>query len=132
MENNESNDDVLTIVPFTEREVGNLWAYYQQNKPAVDITEFREDVSRFIYVKRLLRRYKNTGELNVRLLINHLIILYNVFDQHASEYIIKTSSESIYPEIFGMLDFLNRLPEEYSKYEKDTRIKKLIQSEIYR
>ena len=44
-----------------------------------DTLEFYEDLARFKYIKRLLNRYEETGELKERLIINHLIILYNVF-----------------------------------------------------
>lgn len=94
-------------------DISKLWDHYRKNKPVVDITEFREDINRFVYVKRLLRRYKNSGDLNVRLLINHLVVLYNVFDQLATTYIVKSSSKDIHDELFAVLIFLNRIPEDF-------------------
>ena len=46
--------------------------------------EFYEDVKRFKYIKRLFRKYKATGELKTRLVINHLIVLQNVFGVDAA------------------------------------------------
>jgi len=46
--------------------------------------EFYEDVKRFKYIKRLFRKYKSTGELKTRLVINHLIVLQNVFGVDAA------------------------------------------------
>jgi hypothetical protein len=42
--------------------------------------EFHDDLKRIRYIKRLFRKYKDTGELKERLIINHLVVLYNTFD----------------------------------------------------
>ena len=49
------------------------------NPQCFDTLEFYEDQSRFKYIKRLFNRYEESGELKERLILNHLIILYNVF-----------------------------------------------------
>lgn len=54
-------------------------AKHYDNPQCFDTLEFYEDLSRFKYIKRLLNRYEETGELKERLIVNHLIILYNVF-----------------------------------------------------
>jgi len=46
--------------------------------------DFYEDLKRFKYLKRLFKRYEKTGRLNERLILNHLIILYNVFGPFAT------------------------------------------------
>ena len=53
---------------------------FKANPGCVDILEFHEDLNRIKYIKRLFRRYSETGELKERLILNHLIVLYNVFD----------------------------------------------------
>ena len=53
---------------------------YYDNPQSVTKDDFYEDLKRFKWIKRLLKRHKTTGELNAHLLINHFIILYNVFD----------------------------------------------------
>ena len=50
-----------------------------QNSSCTGMAELEDDLKRFKYLKRLLNRYTNTGEPNERLIINHLILLYNVF-----------------------------------------------------
>ena len=45
--------------------------------------EFHDDMKRFKYIKRLLRKYKETGILKERLLLNHIIILNNLFGPEA-------------------------------------------------
>ena len=57
-----------------------LFAAKNYYKPRfVDSEEFHEDLGRFKYVKRLLNRYLDGGDLSERLLLNHLIVVFNVF-----------------------------------------------------
>lgn len=51
--------------------------YY--NPTCLDAEEFYEDLKRFKYVKRLITRYKENGNPPVNLLLNHLVIIFNVF-----------------------------------------------------
>ncbi len=51
--------------------------YY--NPKYIDADEFHEDLKRFKYIKRLLNRYEETGNLSERLILNHLIVVFNVF-----------------------------------------------------
>ena len=50
------------------------------NPTSVTYDDFEEDLNRFKYIKRLFRRYETTGELKTHLILNHIILLYNVFD----------------------------------------------------
>jgi len=63
------NEDVFTL--FAARH------YY--NPTCIDAEEFHEDLKRFKYVKRLLNRYLDNGKLSERLIMNHLVIIFNVF-----------------------------------------------------
>jgi len=56
-----------------------IFAMKAYDKPNCIISEFEEDMKRLKYVKRLIKRYRVTGELKERLILNHLIILSNVF-----------------------------------------------------
>ena len=51
------------------------------NPGCMDLLEFHDDLSRIKYIKRLFRRYAETNELKERLILNHLIVLYNVFER---------------------------------------------------
>ena len=51
--------------------------YYKPN--VIDADEFYEDLKRFQYVKRQLNRYLDSGELSERLILNHLIVIFNVY-----------------------------------------------------
>ena len=54
-------------------------AKYYENPHCSDISEFEEDLKRLQYLRKLFSRFKQTGELKERLILNHLIILYNCF-----------------------------------------------------
>ena len=54
-------------------------AQHYNNTTCVSLREFESDLKRFKYIKRLLKRYKKTQMLSERLILNHLILLHNVF-----------------------------------------------------
>ena len=67
----------------------NLFAArYYDNPHCLSEEEFEDDLKRFRYLKRLFRKYKQTGELKDRLIINHFVVLYNVFHHRAATKII--------------------------------------------
>ena len=57
---------------------------HYENPQAVTQEDFYEDLKKFKYIKRLLKRYQKSGELKSHLLLNHFICLYNVFDDAAT------------------------------------------------
>ncbi len=56
-----------------------LYAVKAYDKPNCIMSEFKEDMKRFNYVKRLLLRYRKFDELRERLVLNHLVVIYNIF-----------------------------------------------------
>jgi|TARA_R100000008_G_C3530085_1_gene138782 hypothetical protein len=82
--------------------------------------EFQDDLKRFKYIKRLLRKYYDTGVLKERLLLNHLIVLNNVFgpDACATLLLYKIQKE-FWPALKSFLLFLNILTEEEIKEIKE-------------
>jgi hypothetical protein len=60
-----------------------LYAMKIYDKPNCIMSEFKEDMKRFNYLKRLFRRYRKIGEVKERLVLNHLVVLYNVFGAEA-------------------------------------------------
>ena len=84
---------------------------FYNNPQAVTRDDFESDLKRIRYIKRLLKRYKNTGELKVHLILNHLIILFNVFDDAAVPLLFYNLEEDLWPAIKSFLVFLNRIPE---------------------
>ena len=51
----------------------------------MDLEEFQEDLKRIKYIKRLLKKYNETGVIRTRLIINHMVVLYNVFGAEATK-----------------------------------------------
>jgi len=83
-----------------------------ENTSCQDMVEFREDVSRVKYIKRLLNRYIKTGVLKERLLLNHLIVFYNTFSQpEATRMLFFKSDTSSYSALKTFLVFIDRMPE---------------------
>jgi hypothetical protein len=63
----------------------SLFAAQSYNNPScMDVLEFQEDLNRIKYLKRLFKRYDEKGDLKERLVINHLIVIYNVFEREAA------------------------------------------------
>mgnify|MGYP000064681323 CR=1 FL=1 len=84
---------------------------YYENPQAVTREDFDKDLNHFKYIKRLLKRYKNTGELKTHLILNHLIILFNVFNDATVPLLFYNLEKELWPSIKSFLLFLNRLPE---------------------
>jgi len=92
-----------------------LYAANNYNNPeCTDVEEFKQDLSRFKYLKRLLTRYEEHGELQERLILNHLIVLYNVFGIEAcNKMVFYKIDVNQYHIIKPFLVYLHYLPEDY-------------------
>ncbi len=84
---------------------------FYDNPQSITMEDFQSDLKRIRYVKRLLKKYKNTGELKVHLILNHLIILFNVFNDAAIPLLFYNLEKELWPSIKSFLIFLNRFPE---------------------
>ena len=97
------------------------------------IEEFKEDLSRIKYIKRLLIKYKKYGDLKERLILNHIIILQNVFGVEGCVRILfyKLSKE-LHSYLKAFLEYLQYLPYEIPEADiigihSDHRIMKTLQ-----
>ena len=82
-----------------------------ENPQAVTKEDFDKDLNHFKYIKRLLKRYKNTGQLKSHLLLNHFIILYNIFGEAATPMLFHKIEEELWPVMKTFVLFLNKLPD---------------------
>ena len=82
-----------------------------ENPQAVSVDDFEKDLNIFRYIKRLLRRYKNGSGLKVHLLINHFIILYNVFGDAATPLLFYKLEKEYWEIVKTFVVYLGRLPE---------------------
>tara|TARA_A100001515_G_scaffold22973_1_gene17660 strand:- start:4304 stop:4672 length:369 start_codon:yes stop_codon:yes gene_type:complete len=96
--------------------------YYKPN--CVDAEEFYNDLKRFIYLKRLFNRYDRSGELSERLVLNHLIVIFNVFDIKPSLRMLEFHIDKKYWYILKpFLIYLNYIKNtEYTNIEMDKSI----------
>ena len=108
---------------------------FYDNPQAVTKDDFDNDLKRIKYIKRLLNRYKNTKvveDLKVHLILNHLIILFNVFNDAAVPFLFFNLGEEYWPILKSFLIFLNRLPEyprtAISNIDVDENCLKILQS----
>ena len=85
---------------------------YYNNPQCTSVEEFHEDLNKIKYVKRLFNRFLDTGELKTILILNHLIVIYNVFENEAATRMLFFRVEKkFYSILKPFLIFLNRLPE---------------------
>jgi hypothetical protein len=88
-----------------------IYAMKAYDKPNCIMSEFEEDLKRIKYVKRLIKRYKATGELKERLILNHIIILSNVFGVEATvRMLFYKLDEDDFEVLKTFLLFLNFMP----------------------
>ena len=102
MKFDDLNDD--TFLMYAMREYNNM--------QCTDIEEFYDDLKKIKYIKRLFNAYKNNGLLKERLILNHLIIFYNVFTLQAGTRILFYKIEKDFWSILKtFLIYLDRMPD---------------------
>ena len=82
-----------------------------ENPQAVTEDDFHKDLNHFKYIKRLLKRYRNTGELKTHLIINHFIVLYNIFGDATTPMLFHKIEKELWPVTKTFVLFLNKLPD---------------------
>tara|TARA_B100001057_G_scaffold198136_1_gene198751 strand:+ start:346 stop:714 length:369 start_codon:yes stop_codon:yes gene_type:complete len=99
---------MLIFKELTEKNLLLYAAKHYSNPKFSDIDDFNEDLKRFKYVKRLLNRYIESDELSERLVLNHLIVIFNMFGIEAALNILNLKlEEKHWPVVKPFLIFLN-------------------------
>ena len=101
-------------MPFENLTIDNvmIFALKAYDKPNCIMSEFREDLKRFNYLKKLFRRYRKFGEIKERLVLNHLVVLNNVFGPEvATRLLFFKMSKDDYSALKTYLIFLSCMPE---------------------
>ena len=86
-------------------------AKHYDNPQCFDTNEFYDDLKRFKYLKRLFGKYHESGELRERLILNHLIVLYNVFGVHTTRMLFVKISPEHYRYLKPFLVLLGYMPD---------------------
>ena len=100
---------------------------YYENPHCTDISEFEEDLKRFQYLRKLFGRYREQRQLKERLILNHLIIIYNVFGPEATNMLFMKLQE-YHEYLKPFVEYLNFMPEIIT-YEEITINKNSIDSD---
>jgi len=120
---------------FHELNEDNFLLYaikYYENPQAVTKEDFDRDLNHFKYIKRLLKRYKNTGQLKTHLLLNHFIILYNIFGEATTPMLFFKIESDLWSAMKSFIIFLGRFPEYPKSHIHDIQVDINCLSELYR
>ena len=114
----------MTILYPTEKNIKEYAVENYVNKACLTADEFWEDFNKIKYVKRLLRRYKKDNVLKDRLILNHLILFYNVFNiEAANRMMFLRMEDDLKSSLKTFLIYLNYLPQGwYNEVPLDNQI----------
>ena len=90
--------------------------HHYDNTQCYSLNEFEDDLKKFLYLKKLLSRYKNNGELKERLILNHIIVLYNLFGDATTKMLFYKIDEECWDTLITFLVYLDRMPESLPEY----------------
>ena len=109
---NELNDDNYLIFAIK----------HYDNPQAVTYEDFLNDMKKFKYIKRLLKRYKKTGDLKSHLLINHFIVLYNVFQDATTPLLFYKIEKELWEPMKTYVMLQGKLPEHPKSFSSDIKV----------
>lgn len=85
--------------------------HHYDNPQCTSLVEFEEDLKRFLYLKKLFFRYKTNNDLKERLILNHIIVLYNVFGDNTTYMLFTKIDKDCWDSLTTFLVYLQRMPE---------------------
>jgi hypothetical protein len=97
-------------LPINEQNFLLIAMHHYDNSQCTTIAEFEEDLKKFSYLKKLFARYKDNGELKERLILNHIIVLYNLFGITTTELLFFKIDKQYWDVLATFLIYLERLP----------------------
>ena len=106
-----------------------LFAQHHYDNPTLQKEqEFYDDIKRFKYLKRLFRKYRITKKIKIRLAVNHVIVLSNVFGVEVAVTLLLFKVEKVYwPYLKSILNYLNYLyPHELNDIIPDKNIEQML------
>jgi len=84
---------------------------HYDNPQCTSVAEFEDDMKRFLYLKKLFFRYKSANDLKERLILNHIIVLYNVFGDNATKMLFTKIDDTCWDSLVTFLVYLQRMPD---------------------
>ena len=111
------------MTPVLSEQTFVLFAMHvYDNAQCVSIKEFEEDLMRFMYLNKLFKRYHTKGELKTRLILNHIVILTNVFGMDAVDMLFLKVPKEYWSYLVVFLVYLNLLPDMTPHLKIDTSL----------
>ena len=107
----------IMFEPLTDQNFVQMAMRHYDNPQCTSVAEFEEDLKRFMYIKKLFGRYKESGELRERLVINHLIVLHNVFGVITPDLLFFKTDKDYWNILATFLVYLNQMPEELPEFK---------------
>ena len=98
-------------LPINEQNFLLIAMHHYDNTQCTTIAEFEEDLRRFAYLKKLFGRYKDNNDLKERLILNHIIILYNLFGVVTTELLFFKIDKQFWSTLATFLVYLKLMPE---------------------
>lgn len=89
---------------------------FYDNSQCISLKEFSLDLKKFMYLKKLFNRYLDNGELKERLILNHIIVLHNLFGIATTELLFYKTAKEHWNLLGTFLIFLDRMPESVPEF----------------
>jgi hypothetical protein len=89
---------------------------HYDNPQCHSLEEFDEDLKKFLYLKKLITRYKKDNDLKDRLILNHIIVLYNIFGANATRMLFYKVDKDYWDVLATFLLYLGHMPETIPEY----------------
>jgi hypothetical protein len=97
--------------PISENNFILIAMHNYDNSQCTSLAEFEEDIKRFAYLKKLFSRYKENDDLKERLILNHIIVLYNLFGIVTTELLFFKIDKQYWDVLATFLVYLERMPD---------------------
>ena len=90
--------------------------HHYDNNQCYSLVEIEYQLKKFLYLKKLISRYKNNGDFKERLILNHIIVLYNLFGDATTKMLFYKVDENCWDVLTTFLVYLDRMPETLADY----------------
>lgn len=106
----------MSEIKITENTFIMIAMHHYDNIQCTSISEFEDDLKRFSYLKKLFARYIENGDLKERLILNHLIVLHNVFGIITPELLFFKIDKQYWGVLATFMLYLNIMPDEMPEF----------------
>ena len=106
----------IMVEVITDKNFIQYCMNHYDNPQCQTVHEFEEDLNRIMYLQKLFNRYVENNELRERLILNHLIVLFNVFGDATINILFYRLESKYWNVLITFLIFLNRMPDSLPQY----------------